>query len=71
MIAYLFSTNFHYYDDDIDLPDIDECDTGADDCVDANALCANTPPGSWTCSCATGYTGTGTAGDPCIGNIVV
>ncbi len=40
------------------IPDIDECEREMDNC-DPNALCANTP-GSFTCSCNDGYTGSGT-----------
>ncbi len=37
--------------------DIDECLDGTDNC-DANAMCANVP-GSFTCACRPGYTGSG------------
>ena len=37
--------------------DVDECSDGTDDC-DGNAECENTD-GSHTCSCSTGYSGTG------------
>ena len=36
---------------------IDECTDGADDC-DENAQCIDTP-GSFTCTCNTGYDGDG------------
>ena len=43
-------------------PDIDECTEGTHNC-DPNASCANTP-GSFICTCNTGYSGNGTS---CIG----
>ena len=45
--------------------DIDECVTGTANCH-ANAQCANTH-GSFTCTCNTGYSGTGIS---CIGIII-
>ena len=40
------------------LADINECETGSDNC-DENAQCSNTK-GSFTCYCESGYTGDGT-----------
>ena len=38
-------------------PDVNECSSGSHSC-DVNAVCTNTA-GGFTCSCITGYTGTG------------
>ncbi len=38
--------------------DEDECDLNTDTCHATNATCTNTP-GSFTCSCNTGYSGDG------------
>ena len=43
--------------------DIDECATAGT--CDANAACTNTPPGTFTCACNSGYDGDGTT---CTGN---
>ncbi len=44
------------------ISDIDECALGTHDCAqDDSASCENTPAGSFTCTCDTGYTGNGTA----------
>ena len=40
--------------------DIDECETGDDDC-DLNAYCSDTD-GSFTCTCNAGFSGNGTLG---------
>ena len=40
------------------LPDIDECAAGMNDCH-AQASCMNTADGGYTCTCNTGYTGSG------------
>ena len=37
--------------------DLDECVEGTHDC-DENAVCTNTPEGSFTCACSDGYTDT-------------
>ncbi len=47
----------------LNILEIDECARQLDDC-DPNAQCGNTP-GSFTCSCVTGYMGSGTL---CTGN---
>ena len=46
----------------------DECALGEDDCLDILAECTNTPPGSFTCTCNTGYSGTGHGQNSCTGN---
>ena len=46
--------------------DIDECAMDADNCDDTLAKCSNTPAGSFTCTCITGYTGEGTT-ENCFG----
>jgi len=38
--------------------DIDECATDTAGC-DAVAVCTNTPPGAFTCTCPDGYEGDG------------
>ena len=45
--------------------DIDECTAGTDNCDD-NASCGNTV-GGFTCTCNTGYTGSGVS---CSGNFI-
>ena len=40
---------------DIFLVETNECTLDTHDCH-ANAMCTNTPPGSFTCTCNTGYT---------------
>ncbi len=50
------------------ISDIDECTVGTHDCVPANSTCQNTPAGSFTCTCDTGYTGNGTV---CTGEYVM
>ena len=38
--------------------DVDECKTPGSDPCKNNATCTNTPPGSFTCECNMGWTGT-------------
>ena len=54
---------------DFHLPcysEIDECGLNTDNCDETLATCLNTPAGSFTCTCITGYTGNGNVGT-CIG----
>ena len=46
--------------------DVDECALKIDNCDRLLAECSNTPAGSFTCTCVSGYTGDGTTGT-CIG----
>ena len=50
------------------ISEIDECAIDEDDCLDTLADCTNTPPGSFTCTCIAGYTGTGHGHNSCTGN---
>jgi len=47
--------------DGIECLDVDECAENTDDCVESarGGVCSNSPPGSFTCSCAPGFQGTG------------
>ena len=47
--------------------DIDECELGLDDCDDPRVADCINIPGSFTCICKTGYTGSGRNGT-CEGN---
>ena len=42
--------------------DINECDLGLDDCDDARVADCINNPGSYSCVCKTGYTGSGRNG---------
>lgn len=51
-----------YYNRSFYLLDIDECDLGLDDCDDTRVADCININGSFSCTCKTGYTGTGRNG---------
>ena len=46
--------------------DINECDLGTDDCDALSGICANTPLGSFSCSCPAGYDDENSDGTECV-----
>ena len=54
------------------VSDINECSDSTLNTCDANALCINSPPGTYVCACKSGFTDntTDNSGRSCIGEPV-
>lgn len=55
---YVFLRCYFLFVDSLFTPDVDECAAESSEC-DVNAECVNVP-GSFNCTCKTGFTGNGT-----------